>query len=140
MLDFDYKGHPYTAVQKKRIVELGNDPVRGFRSEEGEAGLAAEEDYGLKLTRYPGEGLEFTDQNGSYWDVISPPSISLSGRPAFRLNRIISSIKSHLLKGNVILDYGRLNDSDKAMLQEAIKSLTDREKKGRTILVVRTGE
>ncbi len=135
--DIDYKGRPYTDAQKQRIQELGNDPVRGLIPHEGEAGLAAEETHGLQLQRYRAGDLEFLDQNGTEWDVISPPSVGSSGKPAFRLNQVIASLKSHFLKGNVILDFGRLNGTDAATLRTAIGSLNRAEKRGRTIVYVR---
>jgi hypothetical protein len=137
--DVDYKGQPYSAGQKQRVNSLGIDPRRGFRLEEGEAGLASEEQHNLSLTRYQGEGLEFVDQHGRHWDVASPPSISKSGKPIFRVDQAMNSIKSHLLKGNVILDFGRLNDADAATLKKAVGSLSEAERKGRTIITVRDG-
>lgn len=137
--DVDYKGRPYTPEQKKRIQELGDDPGRGFRLEEGEAGLATEEFHGLKLKRYEKEGFEFVDQHGNHWDVVSPPSMGNDGKPAFNVNLAIKTIKKHCLKGNVILDYGQLNKTNAETLRKAIAALTEADKRGRAIITVRHG-
>ncbi|MDQ3323866.1 MAG: hypothetical protein M3525_15745, partial [Acidobacteriota bacterium] len=68
----DHKGNPYSIKDRERIAELGKDKVKGIIAVEGEAGIAAEKLYGLKLTRFHDEALEFIDQNGKLWDVVSP--------------------------------------------------------------------
>lgn len=136
----DYKGRDYSAEQKDRIHVLGNDPKRGLRLEEGEAGLAAERKYNLKFTRYKQEGLEFKEQSGDYWDVVSPVSNAKNGRHVFRASDAIDSVKDHCLKGNVIVDYGRMNDADAQVMREAVEAMSDADKRGRKIVFVRNGE
>lgn len=137
--DVDHTGRPYTPEQKQRIRELGDDPDRGLLPHEGEAGLAAEETHSLKLQRYKDRGLEFTDESGNYWDVVSPMSIGHDGKPAFRLDQVLKNIKRHFLKGDVILDFGRLNKTDAAALKNSVGTLTDTDKRGRQIIFVRDG-
>ncbi|MEJ7618045.1 MAG: hypothetical protein WKF30_14035 [Pyrinomonadaceae bacterium] len=52
----------------------------------------------------------------------------------------MKALKKHFLKGNVVLDYGRLNDVDTTALRNAVDALTDAEKRGQRIVAVRAGE
>lgn len=138
--DVDYRSRTYTVEQRQRINTLGTDPKRGLRLEEGEAGLAAESNYNLRFTRYNQEGLEFREQSGEYWDVVSPISYAKNGRHVFNISDAVDSVKDHCLKGNVIVDYGRMNNADAEALRRAIAGMSDADKRGRQIIFVRNGE
>jgi hypothetical protein len=133
----DYRGKPYSIQERERIAELGKDKIKGIIAVEGEAGLAAEKLYGLKLNRYKDEGLEFVDQNGKYWDVVSPPSKSSSGKAIFNEKSVLNTLKRHFLKGNVILDFGQVSPTDAKKLENLVNNLTEAEKRGNQIIFVR---
>ncbi len=133
----DYKGKPYSIQDRERIAELGNDTVKGIIAVEGEAGLAAEKLYGLKLTRFHDEALEFVDQNGKLWDVVSPISTLPSGKAVFNEKSVLNAIKKHFLKGNVILDFGQVSPTDAKKLENLVNNITNAEKRGNQIIFVR---
>lgn len=133
----DYRGQPYSIQDRERIAELGRDPKRGILPEEGEAGLAAEKQHGLKLTRNADESVEFVDDAGRPWDAFSPISTAPNGRLVFNDRAVEKSLKAHLRKGNVILDFGRLNPTDAKRLEAIVQSLTKADMMGNEIKIVR---